>query len=209
MSHTIAKVFSYVFQPLLMPTYLFSILLFLSPASLLSLYSQEIRFWLLLVIFISTFVIPLVGVFAFRLTKNIESYEMAERDERVVPFVFITVFYAVAAFLMSVRLDINPTINIIMISSAVLVFIGTIITFFWKISIHSIGMAGVAGYLVGLNAISPDPSYFQVVLIWMILTGITMSSRLYLNVHSPSQAYVGSLVGFLVAFLSIVIFVES
>lgn len=133
---------------------------------------------------------------------------MAKREERVIPFFFISFFYAVAAFLMTVRLNIDPTINVIMISCAVMVLIATVITIFWKISIHSIGMAGVAGYLIGLNTLSPDPAYYISVLSWLILTGVTMSSRLYLNVHSPSQTYVGSLVGFLIAFLSIIIFVQ-
>ena len=208
MSVGLAKFFSYLFQPLLMPTYLFAILIYLLPSSYLSLYNDKIKLWLLLVVFVSTFAIPLIGVFAFRLTGSIENYEMAKREDRVRPFFFITVFYIVAAVLMVSRLNINSLINTIMISSSVLVLIATLITIKWKISIHSIGMAGVIGYLVGLNSISPDPAFFIPVVCWLIFTGLTMSARLFLNVHNPMQTYTGSLVGFFVAFLSMIIFVR-
>ena len=90
---------------------------------------------------------------------------------------------------------------------AMLVLISTIITVFWKISIHSMGMCGVLGFLLALNLKSPESLPVWSVLIWMLCTGMTMSSRLYLNVHKPVEIYWGAILGFLFCFFAIYVFI--
>ena len=207
MSRRIANFFSYLFQPLLLATYLGCMLLWLAPATIGSFFNYRIKLWLVLVIFLTTFIVPLIGLVILRLTSSISSFQLPEREERVVPFFFIAIFYSISAYLMVSRLNISGAVNVIFISMASLVFVASFITIFWKISIHSIGMAGVLGFLLALNLETPDSIPVWLVILWILLTGLTMSSRLYLNVHRPGEIYAGAILGLLFSFFSILIFV--
>lgn len=207
MNRIIASFFSWFFQPLLMASYLSAILLWIAPASIGSFFSTRIKFWIWLVIFLTTFLIPVIGLIVMRLSSSIKDIQLPEREERVMPFFFIAIFYCVAAFLMVSRLNISGIVNIIFMATAVLVLISTVITLFWKISIHSIAMTGVLGFLVALNAIVPDSIPIWIVICWVLGLGITVSSRLYLNIHDQTEVYAGCIFGFLFCYLSIYLFV--
>jgi len=190
-----------------MATYLGGILLWLAPAAIGSFFNDRIKLWLILVIFLTTFIIPLIGLVILKLTSSISSFQLPEKEERVVPFFFIAIFYGIAAYLMVSRLNISGAVNVIFISMASLVLVACFITIFLKISIHSTGMFGVLGFLLALNWEVPDSIPVWVVIIWVLFTGYTISSRLYLNVHRPAEIYVGAVLGFVFSFISIIIFV--
>lgn len=189
-----------------MATYLACILLWLAPAAIGSFFNDKIKIWLLLVVFLTTFIIPAIGLIIMKLTSTIESFQLPSREERVVPFFFIAVFYCIAAYLMVSRLNISGTVNVIFISTASLVLVVSFITIFWKISIHSIGMSSVLGFLLALNDKMPYSISVWLVIAWVFFTGFTLSSRMYLNVHRPSEVYAGTLLGFSSSYLVIILF---
>lgn len=142
-----------------------------------------------------------------KLTSSISSIDLPDRQQRIVPFFLIAAFYVIAAYLMVARLNISGTTNVIFLATAFMVLTAASITIFWKISIHSMGMSGVLGFLLALNFEIPESVPVWIVTLWILLTGFTMSSRLFLNVHRPGEVYVGSIFGFLICYLSILIFV--
>lgn len=82
------------------------------------------------------------------------------------------------------------------------VYIATIITYFWKISLHMIGLGGLLAYILLLLFVRGLqyglPSEIDILLSSVILlSGIVGSARLYLCAHTPAQVYVGYIVGFL------------
>ena len=182
------------------------ILLFFAPASIGSFFNDNIKFWIWLVVFLTTFIIPIAGLIIMRLTSSISSIQLPERNQRVLPFFMIGVFYAIAAYLMVARLNISGAVNVIFLASTFLVLGSAFITIFWKISIHSIGVAGVLGFLLALNSKMPYSIPIWVVIIWVMCSGFTMTSRLYLNIHRPLEVYIGSLFGFVSCYLAIYIF---
>ena len=191
----LANIVSVLFHPLLMTTVLFGIMLFAIPISIGTVLNDRVKWLLLLVILLTTCVLPVISLVVMRLTAGISSFKLEEREERVLPFIFITVFYGICAYLMYTRLDINTTINAIFLILAGLVLTATVITVFWKISVHAMGVGGVLGFLLSLNLKLPDNLFFWPVVIWILLAGLTMSSRLYLNAHSPAQVYGGAFFG--------------
>jgi membrane-associated phospholipid phosphatase len=190
-----------------MASFLSGILLWLAPASIGSFFSGNVRLWLWLVVVLSTFVIPVIGLIIMKLTSSISDFQLPDREQRVVPFFFIAVFYGIAAYLIVSRLNISGTVNVIFLATTFLVLMSAFITIFWKISIHSMGMAGVVGFLLALNLKMPDSIPVWVVILWVLCTGITMTSRLYLNAHHPKEVYVGAIFGFVSSYLAIYIFV--
>jgi hypothetical protein len=185
-----------------MPSFLFILLRFFMP-SLLEPLGHRITMYLLLLIFITTFLIPAMSLLGLKSMASISSLKLEKRNERVLPFSLITIIYITTAYMFKIRLDINPVLTIIFISYSLLVLILTLITVFWKISIHSAALGGVVGYLLALAYIFPDRRILMPLTGIILLSGITLSSRLQLNAHKPAEIYTGYTIGLIVGFTSI------
>lgn len=132
---------------------------------------------------------------------------MPEREERIKPFLLIVMLYAVFTYLLysKTRLGIGDNLfNLILIIDA-LVLASFVITFFYKVSIHSLGVWGVIGMLLPLNKVAEDGSLFMPTLVAVVLAGLIMSARLQLNAHTPREVLIGSLTGLSIGFFGILI----
>ena len=145
MGKFIANLISYLLHPLLMPTLLMLILLLFLPQSLQPV-SGKIALLIILLIFITTFIIPALSIIGLRSTMAISSVKLRNRTERVLPFFFITIFYALTTYLFYSKIEINDTILAIFLGASVLVALLTIITLFYKISVHSAGAVCLVFY---------------------------------------------------------------
>jgi len=108
---------------------------------------------------------------------------------------------------MITKLNISTTVNVIFITMTAVVLITTLITIFWKISVHSIGMGGVLGILLALNFRSHDMFLVWPISVWVLLFGVIMSSRLLINAHRPIEVYTGAVLGILFCLLPVFIFI--
>ncbi len=190
-------------HPLLMPTIFFSILFF-TTGDLLILYGNEIRLYQLLFIFGCTFLIPLMAMFYLKSTKVIGSLKMEDREDRVLPFTMVCIIYVAGAIMFYLKLNnvyFLPAVKVLAVITFNVIMV-TLITYFWKISIHSCGVGGISGLIISM-----DMFQFQSFRIWevigvLLVSGIVMSARLYLRTHTQSQVYLGYLAGFTVSFLA-------
>ena len=200
MNTRLAQIISVIFQPLLMPTILFAILLTYTP-TLMGAFPPEVRWRLLVVISLLTFGIPVVSLLIFRSTKWISDLSLTNRKERFVPFLFILSFYAVSTYLMVTNLSqIILLVNMIYLTMGLLVA-SIIITLFWKISIHSAAIAATSGFLCVLEFLYPNSGLFLPMLISLVCTGATMTARLQLRVHTLAQVVAGASLGFAVSII--------
>jgi uncharacterized membrane protein (UPF0136 family) len=191
-----AKIISFVFHPLLLATYLVLVLGNYFPTMLMI--NRE-HVWLVAgFVFGFTFVVPAVNLLMFRFWGSIQSLQLSTRRERVLPFIFMSALYILVAFLFVYRLTFHSNFNKIMIIVAALVVASTIITFFMKVSIHSLAMGGMIGILLPLVRFSPPLLLPTVILI--AIAGLVISSRLLLNAHTPRETLIGSLAGLAVGY---------
>jgi hypothetical protein len=179
-----------------MLTYLMALLAFYLPGALYPI-SSDVLPGFLLIIFLMTFVIPVLGVSFFRIFGNISSFIMEDRRERIYPFFFTSLFYLIVTYLFysktRIGLDDN-LLKILMIVDA-LVVVSAVITLFYKISVHSLAVCGILGILLPLNRVAVDSSLFYPTLTVVVIAGAVMSSRLQLNAHSIREVLVGAVVG--------------
>ncbi|MDQ4141322.1 MAG: hypothetical protein M3142_12475, partial [Bacteroidota bacterium] len=80
------------------------------------------------------------------------------------------------------------------------VFFTFAISYFWKISAHSVGMGGALGFIILLHTWQPEERTLYLVSGTILLSGIVLSARLALNAHTPSQVYTGFLLGLALGF---------
>lgn len=193
-------------HPLLMPTILSAVLVYFAPFVVAPLPTIQNELFVLMIL-ITTFLIPLLSVVAMRLTNVVDDYEIFMRRRRILPFSFITLFYAINTYFFSIKFNLNKILLVIYGGITLIVFLVTVITVYWKISAHSAGAAGVVGFLLGLNQKFPQSALLIPLLVMIVLCGLIMSSRLYLNSHKSSQVYMGAFLGFAVSYLSVYYFV--
>ena len=191
----IAKVISVLFHPLLIPTYIFVLLLTLNAhfALILPLKAKGI---LLGVIFISTCIFPLLMAVLFKYTGKIMSLEMESRQERILTLAVSGVFYYFTWWMLR-QMHLAPVFQLFMIGTFYALAFTLLISLFWKISLHMVAAGGATGALIGLSLLLIQPIQ-AIIMIAIALSGIIGFARLKLESHNPAQIYMGWIMGLLV-----------
>jgi hypothetical protein len=200
--NTFARIISFAFHPLLLATYLFLLFSLVFPIAFDPIKEDGTgRFIFLL--FCVTFILPVLMVSLLKTLGFLQTFSMAERHQRIVPFILITVFYTAVTYVFYDRSEVSLNDNflkfLIIINSLVLV--STVVTLFYKVSVHSIGIWGLIGILLPLNKISDTGVLLYPTIGAIILAGIIMSARLQLNVHKPGEVISGAVIGFFTSFV--------
>jgi membrane-associated phospholipid phosphatase len=198
---------SALLHPLLLPTLCFFILLYVTPIAVLNV-NNDIKWRLLLIIFILTFLAPITAIFIYYISGGIKSLKMEEKEDRRFPFLMTTFFYlgATGLFLLGRGFRELPILAVITGSVTFSIGLVTLITYYWKVSAHSVGICGVVGFILGLRYKFGEDQLLIPLIISVLMAGILMSSRLQLNAHNSAQIFVGSLIGLLIGFGGIFFF---
>ena len=198
-----AHIISVIFHPLLLTSYLMIILGYYFPV-FLSISSANFKV-ILAFVFGFTCLLPIVNLLMFKYFGTITSFSMQSRYERIVPFLAITLIYLVTTYLFFMKLPISANLNKLIAIISALVLVSTIVTFFFKISVHSLALGGLAGIILPLNKAIENGALLWPTAWLFVIAGLVMSSRLYLNAHSPREVYIGAVTGFLIGFAGILL----
>jgi hypothetical protein len=191
---TIALVLSVVLQPLAMPTLISAVILYLVPEATTIPAAAKVS--LLLLISLTTFIIPLLSIIGMKFTKSINSLQMPDRKERVLPFSLISAFYLMTAAFFYFRIRIDQLVfSTLLVATACLISL-TFITYFWKISTHLAGIAGLLAVIIVLSMKYGVAPLFYPFLFSVMACGALASARLALNAHKPLEVYGGFILGF-------------
>lgn len=187
----IASAVSVVSHPLFMP--FLGILAILYHLPYYSLIAAENKHKILLIGFVLTAIVPMVFIVLMRFLKLIASFSVSNQRERLIPLIIssITLYYTYTFFKDYQSLNF---ISYYLLSCSVASVLATIINFFWKISLHSIGLGGIFALYAILNAAFASHSHAWVLLI-VLAFGLVGSARLYLQEHSLGQYIIGFFVG--------------
>jgi hypothetical protein len=195
----IAKFISIVFHPTFQATFL-TFILYSSVPELFRPFDDSSFPRLLLFVAVLTCLFPLMLILGLRALGTISSLNMPTRQERLMPFFFISLFYGLTVYFFSQRLAMNDMIVVMLIAVTILIFLIFLITIKFKISVHAAASWGVFGCLLSLNTQLPDSPLLYPIIGSVLLAGLVSSARLYLNAHTPKEVYYGLLLGFAVCF---------
>lgn len=196
--HSIACGVSVIFHPLLMPTLAF--LFLMNSGFYFTLISFDAKKIILLIIFLSTFLLPLVSIGLMGLNARFKP-DLDKSPDRVIPMLSTAIFYYVGFYALG-RLNVFPVYKVFLISSILIIVILMIISVRWKISAHMAGIGGLTGAFTALSLrLGMNTSLALSILIG--IAGLMGSSRLILGKHTPMQIYTGFLTGFIVNYIII------
>ncbi|MBU2018068.1 MAG: hypothetical protein KJ941_00360 [Bacteroidetes bacterium] len=196
----VAQIISWVFVPLFMPLYALLILMFIpsredyliNDDSLFFL-SLNLKLSLLFIFFIFSILAPGVTLIILLKKGLISNIEIDDKKQRLIPLL-ITAFYCLVLYLFFVLRTSNiylpKYIYALPLSGFITIGLFAWINFYTKISLHACG----TGILTGLiYAYCSQSIYFDfsLLLIAVFITGLVMSSRIYLNKHTLPQVIYG------------------
>ena len=187
----ISRMLSDIFRPTYFPMVGFAILLMFTYLSLLS---WQWKVCMLLLVYTLTIVLPSVGIYVYRTVHKLTQHDLQFRHNRIVPYCLHLISYWVLLSILDV-LRAPSFIGGIVVISLLVQLSCTIITLWWKISMHSAGVGAIIGALIAYSAI------FQFNPVWwlclaILVSGLVNSSRMYLRQHTLWQVLGGTLVGF-------------
>jgi len=188
-----------------MSSYLFLFIITFA-SSMMQPIPKESLLQVLAIVFIVTFIIPAISIGTLRLSNHITDLNLADKKQRVTPFLFVTCFYGITAYMFYAKLNINNLIFIVFATTTCLLFTLSLVTYFWKISVHGAGIGGVVGFIIALSIFYPIPHFIIILAILIIISGLVAYSRLSLNAHTPGQVYAGVLLGITLCYFSLYFF---
>lgn len=196
----LSQIVSIILQPMLMPLY--SVALLFLYTNFYQIYHGQVTAFILPVALLS-FIIPVAFIVILKNMKFIKDYNLSFQSDRTLPFfIFIVANISLIYFFYQARLP-YWFLGLIATPGLIALF-GMIVNFFWKISIHMLGIGGLIGgvfsicFNVGANPIG-------LFMILFILAGLLGVSRLYLKRNTASQVYVGFILGLVLGFFSVLI----
>ena len=192
-----SKILSFVFHPVLMPTYAILLLLYFSKVfSHFMPIEQKTHLINLTLIF--TLLLPLLGVFLLKKLKIVSSIYMENQKERKWPLLIaISSYYLL--FRMFEFLYIHPIIIKLVLGAMLILFLAVIISNFWKISLHMLGIGGVFGAFLAFQYLFGGKLFLIILL--LLCSGLLAYARINENAHTLKQVYLGFLVGACAEFL--------
>ncbi len=202
MNNTLAKVISIVFHPLLMP--LAGVVFIFYSGSYVSYLPSDIKRIILLVVGANTFGLPLLMMPLFIQFGVVKSLAMESNKERILPLAFTLIPYILSVYFL-IKLPIPFVVAAFMLGASLIVASCLIISYWWKISIHMVGIGGLVGFIVAFS-IRLYTDVLPYLLISIIIAGLLASARLHSKAHRPIQVYTGFVLGFLIMLLVILIF---
>jgi hypothetical protein len=198
----IARIISIVFHPLLVPAY--GLLIIFSAPTLFGYLPFQVKKLLFLIVAINNVLLPL-SLIPFFIHRNIiSSWTIENRRERIIPLLLTTILYSATSYIIF-RLPIPVFLKTYIFSTFFISLFVTIINFWWKISLHSVGSGALLALILVLSfkMYTPLSGYL---IISVICAGLVLSSRLWLNFHNQSQVWLGLLTGFLGLVLFMILF---
>ncbi|WP_229208805.1 hypothetical protein [Dyadobacter luticola] len=211
MNNRLALILSVIFHPLILTTYLFALLFFVSPDLVgVSAFELPALGSLLMLLFLNTFLAPTIIIYYFKKMGMISSLHVDNLEERRLPFLACVIIYGIATYLFGWQLqpidELAPQISVILGSATLSLVIVTMVSYFWKISAHAVGIGGSIGILSGLLIRFDEGTLLIPLLITILIGGWLLSARLQLNAHNPLQILVGVLCGVLVSSMTVYFF---
>ncbi len=193
----ISNVLSWVFVPLVMPVYGILLAFNISILDFAS-FNSKLVFTLITAAF--NVVIPVVAILILKKMNLIDDIGLNGRKERLIPYI-ITIICLVSTGIFLWFKHAPEWLVMFFAGGAVAGLINLLINFWWKISAHAAGLAGIVALLL---RIIHDGFPQQGVIIWLIvaiiISGLVGSARVWLGRHTVMQVLAGFLVGFLSVF---------
>ncbi len=188
----VAILLSVAFHPMMMPIYAMMYILYGN--QLWSALPAACKTTMILYICIPTSVVPLAMLALMVMFGFVGDPEMPNKSERILPITVSATLIAIACFVMHNVVELPLPMIRLVEGMFIMLLLAGLVTPFWKISLHAIGVGALIAYvsIVGIMSMS---DFSMAASVAFALSGLVAWSRLYLESHTPLQLLMGFVVG--------------
>ncbi len=192
-----ANFFSFIFSPLLAPTYAIAAACWSTMMMLLA--ASALRS-LIIMVFVFTCLIPLVLIALMYKLKIVSDPGLNHRRERTLPFAVAAAGYLLTLFFF-IRINAPGWMTMFISGGLLALVVCVLINLRWKISVHLTAMGGIVAFILRLVTSGLILRWGPGLLCASILAaGLVATSRLILYRHTPAQVTAGFFNGFICVF---------
>ncbi len=180
---------SYISNPIFIPA-LVSLWYF----SLVSMSDPRVMRNKMYLILILTTAIPLILFMILKVIKAVRSIHLEDTRERILPlilYIFLLILLIKGVF----KNELNQPLHYFFVGIVMASLVSLVLAIArYKISLHMIGMGGALGFVVMLH-VNLGGSFSYNIILLVLLSGITASSRLYMKAHKGHELWFGMALG--------------
>ena len=188
----LAKVISYVFHPLFIPTYIF---LFLANEMPYEFHFDRRPFLIqFITIFWMSAFFPAFAVFLLWKLKFADSIFLKTQKERIGPYIITMVFYWWLWYLGKNFADQPFALRVFFLGIFLTTPFALILNNFYKISMHAIGVGSAAAFIT-IQAFYSSVHIGPSIAIALVIAGFVCTARFIVSDHTNRDIYSGFLLG--------------
>lgn len=156
--------------------------------------SDKYKLLILSIIFLGTYLLPLLLLWLLKRLQMIQSFHLSTIEERKFPMLLLTFLgILIGRMLFKIAIVNDLAIFIIAGSFALLLVYG----FLWlriKVSIHTLGVGGLIGFLMKLS-MEYHQNLLLILAFLFVLFGVIANARLKLKAHTFYEVILGLIIG--------------
>jgi hypothetical protein len=198
----LTQLISILLHPMFMPILALHLTLLVLPSLAFTL-SQNLLLIYGILIF-STMVLPLISIFWLMQKGKVSSLEMRNHKERSLPLFKTIIWMSFGYYLLQNLLFYTPILKAELLGAILIILLAAIISKFWKISLHLLGIGGVVGVFIALQIMHGD--FLYLLILFILLSGLLGVARIKQKAHNYAQVYAGFLVGLSVELITLLVY---
>ncbi|SOS48740.1 hypothetical protein [Tenacibaculum dicentrarchi] len=192
-----SKFISTILHPIVIPTIGIILYFILTPVYL----SRYQQYTLLGVVFVATYIIPILLLVFLKTVKYIKSYEVYGIKERKIPvFFMMSLLFLLGKFFS----EITIIKDLSYLFFGVVFGLGVIYILFSlkiKASLHLLSLGATTGYFLLFQKIH-NITILPLIIVLILLSGLSASARLHLKAHTVKEVYLGFFIGIVSPFIA-------
>ena len=198
----LTQLISILLHPMFMPLLALHLTLLVLPSLAFTLSQNLLLIYGILVF--STMVLPLVSIFWLMRKGKVSSLEMSNHKERSLPLFKTVIWMSFGYYLLQNLLFYTPILKAELLGAIIIILIAAIVSKYWKISLHLLGIGGVVGVFIALQIMHGD--FLYLLLLFILLSGLLGVARIKQKAHNYAQVYAGFLVGLSVELTTLLVY---
>ena len=198
----LTQLISILLHPMFMPLLAVHLTLLVLPSLAFTLSQNLLLIYGILVF--STMILPLVSIFWLMRKGKVSSLEMSNHKERPLPLFKTVIWMSFGYYLLQNLLFYTPILKAELLGAIIIILIAAIVSKYWKISLHLLGIGGVVGVFIALQIMHGD--FLYLLLLFILLSGLLGVARIKQKAHNYAQVYAGFLVGLSVELITLLVY---